>query len=416
MQRTLAIVMAGGSGERLRPLTRDRAKSAVPFGGKFRLIDFPLSNCINSGVRHIFVLSQYKSASLNRHLQEGWGISSAGLGEFIYSMPAQQKTGSDWYGGTADAVRQNLDLIHRANVHRILVLSGDHVYKMDYSLMLNYHTRKKSSLTVSTVNVATNEAAGKLGVFEADSGGRVMGFEEKPQQPRTSFDAPGFCLASMGVYIFNVDVLIEALAGGENDFGKEVIPSVIKKRREIFVYPFEKENRIADCVVRARNNAMVREEKRRGTDSSYWRDVGTIDTYYQASMDLLGEAPAFNLYTESWPLRTHNMPLPPSKCTGGNTCGSIISDGCIVNFASVESSILSPSVIVEKGAQIEDSIIFDRVIVGPRARVKCAIIDKEVIIQPRATLGYDEAADKRNGCFISEGGVVVAPRGAVIRA
>jgi glucose-1-phosphate adenylyltransferase len=417
LEKTLAIVMAGGVGERLRPLTRDRAKPAVPFGGKYRLIDFTLSNCINSKIRHVFVLTQYKSASLNMHLQEGWGISSSGLGEYVYTMPAQQKLGSDWYGGTADAVRQNLDLIRGKDIRRILVLSGDHVYKMDYSQMLNYHLRKGSSLTVSTVSVPKGEAAGRLGVLEADSSGRVLGFEEKPLWPKERVDAPGYALVSMGVYIFSVEALLEALTGGEKDFGKEVIPAMINKGREIHIYPYESENRVADCAVQTKGNTVKKVVVKRGEDSSYWRDVGTIDTYFQASMDLLGERPLFNLYSENWPIRTHQQPLPPSKCVlGGSTCGSIVSDGCIIKAASVESSVLSPEVMVERDARVEHSVIFDRVRIGPGARIRRAIIDKEVTVQPGASLGYDPEADEKRGCTVSETGIVVVSKGAVIES
>jgi glucose-1-phosphate adenylyltransferase len=408
--------MAGGSGERLRPLTDSRAKPAVPFGGKFRLIDFTLSNCINSGIRQIFVLTQYKSASLNRHLQEGWGISSSRLGEYIYPMPAQQKLGSDWYRGTADAVRQNLDLVRNKNVRHILVLSGDHVYKMDYSLMLAYHRKKNSSLTVSAVSVPRDEAAGRLGVLEVDSGARLIGFEEKPMRPKTRSDAPGLVFASMGVYIFTIEVLLEALAGGEEDFGTEIIPAMIKKKQEIYVYPFESENKIPDWVIRTTKKTVKKISMPKSKDSSYWRDVGTIESYFQSSMDLLGKDPPFNLYAESWPIRTQQESFPPSKCIGGHTCGSIISDGCLIKEASAESSVLSPRIIIERGARIENSVIFDRALIGPGARIRRTIVDKDVVIQPGATLGYDEEADRKNGCTISESGITVVPKASVIKS
>jgi glucose-1-phosphate adenylyltransferase len=413
LDKTLAIVMAGGAGERLRPLTDERAKPAVPFGGKFRLIDFTLSNCINSGIRQIFVLTQYKSASLNRHLQEGWGISSSRLGEYIYPMPAQQKIGSDWYEGTADAVRQNLDLLRGGNVSHILVLSGDHVYKMDYSQMLKYHREKNSCMTISTLSVPVNEATGKLGVLEVSADARLLGFEEKPLRPKTRLDAPDQVFASMGIYVFSIGVLLEALAGTEKDFGKEVIPSMLKRGRDVYIYPYDRRNRIADLLVHSKGKVVEKFAIRKSKDSGYWKDVGTLDSYFQASMDLLGEDPFFNIYTENWPIRTYQEPLPPSKCIGGNTCGSIVSDGCIIK-ASVESSILSPGVIVEKGAAVVSSILFDKVIIGRDASIRRAIIDKGTIVQPKATLGYDPEADKRNGCIVSEGGVVVVPKGAVI--
>lgn len=416
MKKTLAIVMAGGAGERLRPLTEERAKPAVPFGGKFRLIDFTLSNCVNSGIRQIFVLTQYKSASLNRHLQEGWGISSAGLGEYVYTMPAQQKLGADWYGGTADAVRQNLDLIQGKDLQHILILSGDHVYKMDYSQMHSHHVKNSSSLTISVLTVTKEEAAGKLGVLEVNREGRVISFEEKPLQPKVRSDMSGKVFASMGVYIFSVPALMEALQGGEKDFGKEVIPSMIRKGRDIFVFQYEEENSIKDCLIQVKKRRVEKVFVKRTDDSSYWRDVGTIDSYFASSMDLLGATPMFNLYTETWPIRTLQRPLPPSKCTlGGSTCGSLISDGCLVKGGTVDSSVLSPAVIVEQDAVIESSIIFDKVIIGDGARIKRAIIDKDVIVQPGASLGYDHEADLKKGCTVSEGGVVVVPKGSVIR-
>jgi glucose-1-phosphate adenylyltransferase len=408
--------MAGGAGERLRPLTDDRAKPAVPFGGKFRLIDFTLSNCINSGIRQIFVLTQYKSASLNRHLQEGWGISSSRLGEYIYPMPAQQKIGLDWYRGTADAVRQNLDLVRNKNVRHILVLSGDHVYKMDYSLMLNYHRKKDSSLTISAISVPKVEAAERLGVLEVDSDGRLTGFEEKPAYPKTRIDAPDLCFASMGVYIFTVEVLLEALAGGEEDFGNEVIPAMIKKKQDIYIYPYESENKIPDWVVRTTDRTIKKISIAKGKDSSYWRDVGNIESYFQASMDLLGKDPSFNIYAENWPIRTLQESFPPSKCIGGRTCGSIVSDGCLIKEASAESSILSPGVILEHDATVENSVIFDRALIGPGARIRRTIIDKDVVVEPGATLGYDREADRKNGCTVSESGITVVPKGRTIKS
>ncbi|MBI4304134.1 MAG: glucose-1-phosphate adenylyltransferase [Chloroflexi bacterium] len=415
MERVLAIIMAGGLGERLKPLTRERAKAAVPFGGKFRLIDFTLTNCINSGVRRIFVLTQYRSESLHRHIQEGWGISSSGLGDYIYCVPPQQKLGAEWYRGTADAVRQNLDLVRRRDVEHVLVLSGDHIYKMDYLQMVAYHKRKNAGLTIAAIRVARDKAANKLGVIEVDEDYRMVGFEEKPAQPNTIPGAPDYALASMGVYIFKEATLREALLGQEDDFGKDVIPRMIGDHRDIFVYDYERENKIEDYIVEVREGRRNKVLVDRTRDSPYWKDVGTIDSYYEASMDLIGVDPLFNLYGEKWPLRTYQRPLPPSKCIiGGKALESIMCDGCIISGGTAWRSILSPGVIVEREALVDESIIFDDVIIEPYARVRRAIVDKEVRIQSGASVGYDHQADIKRGCTISEGGIVVVPRGVDI--
>ena len=411
MERVLVIVMAGGLGERLQPLTMQRAKAAVPFGGKYRLIDFTLSNCINSGIRQIYVLTQYRSASLQRHIQEGWGISSSRLGDYIYTVPAQQKMGADWYSGTADAVRQNLDLVRRRDIDQVLILSGDHVYKMNYIQMLEYHRMKNAELTISAIRVKKEQAAGRLGVLEVDKDNKLVGFEEKPVQPKTIADAPDYAFASMGIYIFVVDTLRDVLKGKEDDFGKDIIPRMVERGwHEIFVYDYEKENKIEDYVVEVQDGKRRKVLVDRTRDSSYWRDVGTLDSYYEASMDLVGVDPIFNLYTEKWVLRTFQRLLPPSKCIiGGRTPESIVCDGCIISGGTVWNSILSPGVVVERECLGGESIIFDDVIIEPNARVRRAIIDKEARIQAGASIGYDAEADKRRGCTISDGGIVVVP-------
>ena len=410
MDKVLSIVMAGGAGERLQPLTKERSKAAVPFGGKFRLIDFTLSNCINSGVRQIFILTQYRLTSLHRHIQEGWSISLSGLGDYIYCVPAQQRAGADWYHGTADAVRQNLDLTKKRDVKDILILPADHIYKMDYLQMLNYHRLKKASITTSAIRVGKEEAVGKLGVLEVDKEFRLVGFEEKPAQPKTLAGAPGFVLASMGIYIFKVDALREILQAPGDDFGKDILPRVAAQGWDIFVYDYEKENRIEDFVVKVEDGKRTKILIDRIRDSSYWKDVGSIDSYYQASMDLVGVDPLFNLYGEKWPFRTYQRLLPPSKYViGGRALESIVCDGCIVSGGTVRNSILSPGVVVEREALVEESIVFDDVVIEPGARVRRAIIDKEARIQAGATLGYDAEADTRRGCTISEAGIVVVP-------
>jgi glucose-1-phosphate adenylyltransferase len=415
VDKALAIIMAGGVGERMQPLTMSRSKAAVPFGGKFRLIDFTLSNCINSGVRQVFVLTQYRSSSLNQHIQNGWGISSSGLGDFIYCVPAQQKLGEDWYRGTADAVRQNLDLVRTRDVEYVLILSGDHIYKMNYLRMAAYHKIKNAGLTLAAIRVRKEQAAGMLGVLEVDEDYRLVGFEEKPAQPKTIPDAPEYSLASMGVYIFKVGAVMEALQGEGEDFGRDIIPQIVGRGFDIFVYDYEKENQIEDFVVEVREGRRHKVLVDRTRDSSYWKDVGTIDSYYEASMELVGVDPVFNLYGERWPFRTYQRPLPPSKCVlGGRTLESIVSDGCIVSGGTVWGSILSPAVVVERDASVERAIVFDDVIIEPRARIRRAIIDKEVKIQAGVSIGYDLDADKRRGCTVSEAGIVVVPRGAEI--
>jgi glucose-1-phosphate adenylyltransferase len=415
MDGLLAIVMAGGIGERLQPLTRDRAKAAVPFGGKFRLIDFTLSNCINSGVRQVYILTQYRSDSLNRHIQNGWSISSAGLGDYIYPVPAQQKLGAEWYHGTADAVRQNLNLVRSKDVDNVLILSGDHIYKMNFLQLFNYHKAKNASLTVAAVRVKQEEAAGKLGVMETDQDSRLIGFEEKPLEPKTISEAPGYSLASMGIYMFKTNTLLKAMEGNEDDFGKDIIPGMIGKNNDIFVYDYEKENRIEDYIFEVKEGRRQRVLVGRTRDSSYWRDVGTIDSYYDSSMDLVGVEPAFNLYGVKWLIRTYQRPLPPAKLIiGGGTPESIICDGVIVSGGTAWQSILSPGVVVEKGASVAQSIIFDDVVIEPGARVRRAIVDKESIIREGASIGYSQEADKAKGCTISHQGITVVPKGIEI--
>jgi glucose-1-phosphate adenylyltransferase len=415
MDKTLAIVMAGGAGERLQPLTKERSKGAVPFGGKFRLIDFTLSNCINSGLRQIYVLTQYLSESLNRHIQEGWSISSAGLGDYVYCIPAQQKIGTDWYRGTADAVRQNLNLVMGKDFENILIFSGDHVYKMNYLQLMDYHSMKKAGVTVSAVRVRKEQAAEKLGVLEIDQDHRLIGFVEKPAQPKTLVDAPDYALASMGVYIFKTDILLRTLRGEEEDFGKHIIPGMIDKNNDIFVYDYEKENKIEDFEVKVKDGIREKILVDNTSDSSYWRDVGSIDSYYEASMELVGVDPPFNLYGDRWPIRTFLQPLPPSKCIlGGKISESIVCDGCIISGGTIYGSILSPGVVVEKDARVERSVIFDDVIIEPGASIRRAIVDKESRIRAGASIGFDREGDKRNGCSISDNGIVVVPKGADI--
>jgi glucose-1-phosphate adenylyltransferase len=416
MSRVLVIIMAGGVGERLQPLTRERSKASVPFGGKFRLIDFTLSNCINSGLRQIFVLTQYRSESLHQHIQDGWGISNTGLGDFIYTIPPQLKMGEVWYRGTADAVRQNLNLINNRKTDYVLVLSGDHIYKMNYRRLIDYHISKKASLTIPAVRVCQEQAAGRLGVLEANEQHKLVGFEEKPAQPKTLKDSPELALASMGIYLFNVEALNEALRGEEEDFGKHIVPKMISRYQDIFIYDYEKENLIRDYIIQVKDGIRDKITVEKTRDSSYWRDVGTIDSYHEASMDLISIDPLFNLYGEMWPLRTLSKPLPPSKCVlGGKAPDCLVSDGCIISGGTIWYSVLSPGVIVERDAIIEQSVIFDNVIIEPGVRIKKTIIDKESKIQAGASLGFDRETDINRGCTVSPNGITVVPKGAIIR-
>ena len=413
MANLVTVILAGGQGQRLQPLTKVRSKPAVPFGGKYRLIDFTLSNCVNSGVRQIFVLTQYRSTSLQRHIQEGWGISSSGMGDYIYCIPAQHKIGTEWYQGTADAIRQNLDLIRDKVVDDVLILSGDHIYKMNYLQMLAYHKEKNADLTISAVRVEKEQAASKLGILEVDKNLKLIALEEKPDNPKTIPDDTDYVFASMGIYIFKANVLIDVLKGDADDFGKAIIPKMIATGYQVFAYNFGEKNMIEDFIFdlergKRRKKVLVH----RTRDSSYWRDVGSIDSYYEASMDLVSVDPFFNLYGEKWVIRTCQISLPPSKCIlGGRTLESITCDGCIISGATVQRSVLSPGVVVEKDALVEDSIIFDNVAVEPGVRVRRSIIDKEARIQSGVSIGYDLNLDKERGCTISDNGIVVIPRG-----
>jgi len=412
MDKLLTVVLAGGEGKRLMPLTQIRSKAAVPFGGKYRIIDFTLSNCINSGLRQIFVLTQYRSSSLNKHIQEGWHISGSGLGnEYIYSVPAQQKIGNNWYRGTADALRQNLDLISGKEISDILVLSGDHIYKMDYQLMIDFHRRKNADLTMSALRVEKGAAAGNLGVIEADKNWKVLGFEEKPENPKAARDDPGCALVSMGVYIFKVSVLTDVLQDGDDDFGKDVIPYMIKRDSNIYVYDYENQNRIEDHVIQVENGIRQKLLVDKTRDSCYWRDVGTIESYYEASMDLIGVDPMFNLYGEKWPFRTYQREIPPTKIVlGGSAQESILSDGCIISGGRVWRSVLSPEVVVERDAVVDESILFNNVIIEPGVSLRRTIVDKNVTICSGISLGFDLEADRKKGCYVSRGGIVVVPK------
>jgi glucose-1-phosphate adenylyltransferase len=392
----LVIVLAGGAGERLAPLTRDRAKPAVYFGGPYRIIDFVLSNCVNSGLRRVFIATQYKSLSLNRHIRMGWNIVSEGLGEFIEILPPQKRVGEHWYLGTADAVYQNLYSIEREAPRHVVVLAGDHVYKMDYRKMLLAHADHGADVTMATIEVPLEDAT-RFGVVAVDSDRRVVGFQEKPAQPTSMPGMPHLALASMGIYVFEMTVLVRALKDdaadpdSHHDFGKDILPRLIGAGR-VFAYPFYDENK---------------------KTAKYWRDIGTLDAYYEANMDLCHVNPEFNLYDPEWPLRTFQPQAPPAKFVFadarrmGTALDSMISPGCIVSGSRIRGSILCPNVRVHSFATIEDSILMPGVQVGRHARIRNAIIDRDVMVPRAAVIGHDPDEDRRRHTVTERGIVVV---------
>ena len=392
----LAIVLAGGQGERLHPLTQDRAKPAVQFGGQYRLIDFTLSNCLNSQCRRVLVLVQYKSLSLVRHIREGWGMLSRDLDEYIEPLPAQKRVGEDWYLGTADAIYQNMYSIEPAEPAEVLILSGDHIYKMNYGEMIAFHRRNKSDMTIATLQMPI-EQANRFGVLEVDYTAQVIGFQEKPVNPAPVPDSPDTALASMGVYVFNANILKEAVTADANnkqsshDFGKDIIPQLIKSHK-VFAYMFRDENK---------------------KDMPYWRDVGTLDSYWEANMDLVSIDPIFNLYDQDWPIRTHLHNLPPAKFVFGAegvrfgaAVDSIVSAGCIVSGGLVKRSVLSPNVRVNSYSHVEESILLPGCNVGRNCRIRRAIIERNVSIPENTVIGYDAHEDAKR-FSVSTGGVVV---------
>jgi glucose-1-phosphate adenylyltransferase len=397
LDNSLVIILAGGAGERLYPLTKDRAKPAVYFGGPYRIIDFVLSNCINSGLRRIYIATQYKSLSLNRHIRMGWNVVSEELGEFVEILPPQKRVGEHWYQGTADAVYQNLYSILRETPRHLIVLSGDHIYKMDYERMLRFHVERGATATLASIEVSLDDAH-RFGIVTTDDTDRVTGFLEKPKDLRAAHGGPATVLASMGVYIFDTETLVRALEedavrDSSHDFGKDIIPALIPQGH-VYSYSFYDENK-----------ASVK----------YWRDVGTLDAYYEASMDLCRVNPQFNLYDPEWPLRTYQPQAPPAKFVFGEEgrCGqaldSVISPGCIVSGSTIAGSVLCPNVRVHSFCRIEQTILMPGVRVGRHARIRRAILDRDVLIPRGAQIGYNVDEDRRRHTVTPSGVVVVTP-------
>jgi glucose-1-phosphate adenylyltransferase len=407
MDNVLAILLAGGQGERLHPLTRDRAKPAVPFGGIYRIVDITLSNCINSELRKIFILTQYKALSLNRHIRQGWNILSRELGEFIEIMPPMKMVSDTWYLGTADAIYQNLAIVVEEGPEHVLVLAADHIYKMNYRLMLDEHRRSGADITVATI-LERPEESYRFGVTEIDGDGRLVGFEEKPKIPkRRSPYNSSFISASMGIYVFNLRTLVQLLRrdaedpNSSHDFGKDIIPRAIHETR-VQSFNFIDENQ---------------------KDALYWRDVGTLDAYYEANMDLVSVTPVFNLYDAHWPIRTNMEQYPPAKfvfAQEGKRMGialdSIVSPGCIVSGGRVINSVLSPAVRINSYSEVEASILFAGVHVGRYSRLRRTIVDRDVVIPENTEIGFDHDRDVARGFLVTESGVTVVPMASPIPA
>jgi glucose-1-phosphate adenylyltransferase len=400
MRDTLGVLLAGGAGERLFPLTRDRAKPAVPFAGQYRIIDITLSNCINSDLRHVYILTQYKALSLNRHIREGWGsVVASELGEFIEILPPMQRVSKSWYQGTADAVFQNIYSIGSEEPKHVLILSGDHIYKMNYALMKQQHCDSGADVTLATLPI-TPDKVSEFGVVEVSKSGEVLGFVEKPKQTdiRSPFN-PDMVDVSMGIYLFNTDVLLPELVkdaadpNSKHDFGHDILPKLLG-RYKVQAYNFVDEN------------------KQRAL---YWRDVGTLEAYYEANMDIASVSPVFNLYDKAWPMRTRAYQYPPAKFVFGEpgrtgmAINSIVSSGSIVSGSVVRNSVLSHDVRVNSYADVESSVIFSHVNVGRHCHIRNAIIDRDCHIPDGTVIGYDPAQDKKN-YFVSAGGLTVVTR------
>ena len=406
MPKIFTMVLAGGKGERLQPLTDQRAKPAVPFGGKYRIIDFTLSNCLNSGLRQIAVLIQYKSHSLDRHIRTGWNILNAELGEYIASIPPQQRISEDWYRGTADAVYQNLFLIENDLPEFLLVLAGDHIYKMNYADMVNLLIEKQADAIVGAIETPLADAS-RFGVIAVDEDRRILRFDEKPANPMHIPGDPSQAFVSMGIYLFRTSVVREQLIrdakeGTKHDFGRNIIPRMIKENR-VYAFKFQDENKKA---------------------VKYWRDIGTLDAYWEANMDLVAVDPLFNLYDEEWPIRTYQGQFPPAKFVfaqdfqGGRmgvALDSVVCGGCIISGSRVQNSVLSPNVRVHDHSDVRESVVMENVVIGEHARIRRAIIDKDVIIPARTEIGFDLDKDRQR-FTVTDSGLVVISKGMKLHA
>ena len=400
--KVLTLILAGGRGERLYPLTRDRAKPAVPFGGIYRIIDFTLTNCLHSGIKQILILTQYRSFSLEKHVQLGWNILCTKLGEFLHVVSAQQRVDELWYQGTADAVYQNLYILQQIRPELTLILSGDHLYKMDYRPMLQFHMDHGADLTVATLP-QPKELSRQLGVIEMDRENRVVSFQEKPLEPRCMPDDPTRILASMGIYVFETRKMVrrlveDAKSDSQHDFGRDIIPRMVESGDKVYSYVFRDP---------------------RTLEPMYWRDVGTVGSFWQAHMDLLGEKPAFHLHDPEWPILTHEIWAPPARIMPlrnggrGEIFDSMVSNGCVVEGSSVVRSVLSPNVSVQAGAEVTDSVLMEGVRVGRGARLRKVIVDKRSVIPSGRSIGYDLEEDRRL-FTVCEDGVVVIPADSIL--
>ncbi|MBI4651937.1 glucose-1-phosphate adenylyltransferase [Candidatus Desantisbacteria bacterium] len=402
MSKVIVTILAGGKGERLYPLTRDRAKPAVPFGGIYRIIDFALSNCVNSSLRKIFILTQYKSFSLTRHVNLGWNIFSTDLYEYIDVIPPQKRISEEWYRGTADAVYQNIYNIREENPDYVIILSGDHIYKMNYREMLDYHISKNAEATVAAIEMGIDKCS-EFGVLEIEEDYKIINFEEKPKKCKPLPFSENECFMSMGIYIFNTNTLFKALEDDSltdthHDFGKDIIPKLVREKKNIFAYNFKDENK---------------------KKAKYWRDVGTIDAYWEANMDLISVDPQFNLYDPTWPLHTYQLQCPPAKFVfaqesseGGRrgiALDSIVSSGSIISGGKVQNSILSNNVRINSFSEITDSILLEGVVVGRYSKIKKAVIDKGTVIPAGTKIGYNLEEDAKR-FKITDSGIIIIPR------
>ncbi len=416
MKRVLAVIMAGGKGERLMPLTKHRSKPAIPFGGVYLLIDLTLSNCINSGIYKIIVLPQYMSQNLLQHIERGWNIFSYDLGHYLKIAPPQMMIGEKWYQGTADSIRQNIYLIEQEAPDYVLILSGDHVYKMDYSLFRDYHEEHEADATISVIELSKDLSA-EYGVLEVDNNFRVMGFQEKPLTPKAIPGDESHILASMGIYIFKTQVLLDLLKKNEKaDFGKHILPEMLNKHK-VMAYPFRRENRIKDKIVQTDEDGVRRERTvKKARDSGYWRDVGALDAYWNANMDLTGVDPYFNMYGKLWPIRTYQHQYPPVKTVfsqisgpaarAGHALDSLVAHGSIISGGTVMNSVLSYNVFVQSWASVEESVIMEDVVIGRHAKIKKAIIAEGVRIPYHMEIGFNPVKDREH--------FTVTPRGITV--